>query len=152
MVSWLMTQPWCGTILTGDRVGPLEGTISLSDIGLEGCRSPDIVFSFSWDSRPNDFNYHGFVGASSGGMNLGMHGSMSPHEMNIVLICKGPKFSEKRRVLTPSGNIDVLPTILDILGIEVPERINGRVLKEAYKIAQNERCADTPFLIATKSK
>ena len=38
---------------------------------------------------PNEFNYHGFVGASSGGVNLGMHGSMSPHEMNNVLICKG---------------------------------------------------------------
>ena len=138
LVSWLMAQPWCGTILTGDRVGPLEGTISLSDIGLEGSRSPDIVFSFRWDSRPNEFNYHGFVGASSGGVNLGMHGSMSPHEMNNVLICKGPKFSENKRVLTPSGNIDVLPTILDNLGIEVPESINGRVLKEAYKNAQNE--------------
>ena len=78
------------------------------------------------------------MGASSGGVNLGMHCSMSPHEMNNVLICKGPKFSENRRVLTPSGNIDVLPTILDNLGIEVPESINGRVLKEAYKNAQNE--------------
>ena len=63
---------------------------------------------------------------------------MSPHEMNNVLICKGPKFSKNRRILTPSGNTDVLPTILDILGIEVPESMNGRVLKEAYENGQNE--------------
>ena len=58
--------------------------------------------------------------------------------MNNVLICDGPYFGKKRRILTPSGNIDVLPTILDILGVELPRNINGRILKEAYKDTTNE--------------
>ena len=138
LVSWLMKQKWCGNILAGDRIGPIDGTIPLSKIGLGGPRSPDIVFSLNWNSRANQFKFQGRSASFAGAAGQGTHGSISPHEMNNVLICDGPYFGKKRRILTPSGNIDVLPTILDILGVESPHNINGRILKEAYKDTANE--------------
>jgi arylsulfatase A-like enzyme len=32
----------------------------------------------------------------------------------------------------PSGNIDLTPTVLEILGIAIPQHVDGRVLREAF--------------------
>ena len=52
--------------------------------------------------------------------------------MNNTLICAGPNFRSGERLLSPTGNIDVMPTALDLLGIPVPDNISGRILKEGY--------------------
>ena len=52
--------------------------------------------------------------------------------MNNVLIARGPSF--KRVVkgeVSPTGNVDVAPTVLRLLGHRVPDDIDGRVLVEA---------------------
>jgi len=51
--------------------------------------------------------------------------------MNNTLIANGPDFRRGWTDETPSGNIDVTPTILWILGLQAPGRMDGRVLSEA---------------------
>ena len=130
--EWIMSQSWCGTVLVSERVGKIEGTLPLNLVGCEGPRSPDIVVSFRWTSEQNDNGYPGYVYSTGGSAGQGQHGSMSRYEMNNTLICAGPNFRSGERLLSPTGNIDVMPTALDLLGIPVPDNISGRILKEGY--------------------
>ena len=69
---------------------------------------------------------------TGGGRGGGTHGSLSRYDMNNTLVASGPDL--KRGLISdiPSGNIDLAPTVLDILGITVPPSMDGRVLREAY--------------------
>ena len=51
--------------------------------------------------------------------------------MNNVLYAFGPSFKQNLRVDTPSGNVDLAPTVLRILGITGGPHMDGRVLEEA---------------------
>jgi len=138
LVEWLSSQVWCGTLCASERLGKVEGTVSLSSIMNEGKRSPDIIMSFNWDSSDNVNGYPGHVFSTGGAKNLGQHGSMSLHEMNNTLICAGPTFLESEKILSPSGNIDILPTILTILGQGIPDYVEGRILEESFRGSDNE--------------
>jgi len=138
LVEWLSTQVWCGTLCASERLGEVKGTVSLSSIMNEGKRSPDIIMSFNWDSSDNVNGYPGHVFSTGGAKNLGQHGSMSLHEMNNILICAGPTFLENEKILSPSGNIDILPTILTILGQGIPDYVEGRILEESFRETNSE--------------
>jgi arylsulfatase A-like enzyme len=75
---------------------------------------------------------------------------MSRHEMNNTLLCRGPSFRKGERILSPSGNIDVMPTVLDLLGVAVPESVHGRVLAEAFSDFEDEIVSETKEYIATR--
>jgi arylsulfatase A-like enzyme len=51
--------------------------------------------------------------------------------MHNTLVAAGPDFREGFIDETPSGNVDVAPTILKILGVKSPRPMDGRVLSEA---------------------
>lgn len=87
--------------------------------------------SFRWSSDPNSAGYQGKVFSTGGGPGRGQHGSMSKHEMNNVMIAWGPGFKRGITLDVPSGNIDVAPTILNLLGLPVGDAMDGRVLAEA---------------------
>ena len=87
--------------------------------------------SFRWNSATNDGGYQGKVYSTSGRAGQGQHGSMSKHEMNNVMFAWGPGFKRGVSVDVPSGNIDVAPTILNLLGLPGGEAMDGRVLAEA---------------------
>ena len=138
LVEWLSGQVWCGTLCASERLGEVKGTIPLSSIMNEGKRSADIIMSFHWDSSDNVDGYAGHVFSTGGAKNLGQHGSISLHEMNNTLICSGPTFLEGEKILSPTGNTDILPTILSILGEELPAHVEGRILEESFKGSDNE--------------
>lgn len=46
---------------------------------------------------------------------------------------RGPSFKSGVTVESPTGNIDIAPTILRILGHDGGEEMEGRVLEEALK-------------------
>lgn len=133
VVDWLMEQMWCGVIITSDKIGPIEGTISASEIGFEGIRTPDITVSMRWNPRVNPSGFRGYVYSIGGGIDMGTHGSMSRYEMNNVLLARGSSFRSHERIITPTGNVDILPTILQIMGIPIPGDIQGRVITESLK-------------------
>jgi arylsulfatase A-like enzyme len=51
--------------------------------------------------------------------------------MNNTLIAAGPGFRSGLVSELPSGNLDLAPTVLALLGIERPASMDGRVLVEA---------------------
>ena len=60
-----------------------------------------------------------------------MHGSMSVHEMRCTLIAAGPDFRQAVVSDLPTGNVDVAPTVLSLLGLGAPLGVEGRILEEA---------------------
>ena len=131
LASWLARQPWCGAMLASDRVGPVPGALPASLAGIDGARSPDLTMSFAWSSAPNDAGFPGHSTASAGPVGAGTHGGMSRHELRNTLVARGPSFLESAVVDTPTGNVDLAPTILHILGLPGGEEMDGRVLHEA---------------------
>lgn len=131
LTAWLQTQGWCGPLFTRDGVG---GTPRHELIGLQHRRAPDIAMILASDDARNAW---GFEGASLqdgqypvGG---GLHGGLHAKELHNWLAVGGGGFRESAVIEHPSGTIDILPTVLHLLGIPVPESIEGRVLAEALK-------------------
>ena len=131
LAEWLTAQPWCGALVASAAGGAIEGTLPASLIGLEGPRAPCLAMSFRWDSAPNDAGFAGHAYSTSLAPGLGQHGSMSPHETRNVLFARGPAFKQSATVTDPTGNVDLAPTILHLLGLSGGETMHGRVLHEA---------------------
>ena len=64
------------------------------------------------------------------GPGQGNHSSLSRYDMHNTLIAAGPDFKQHFVDELPSGNADVAPTILHLLGI-LTGQLDGRVLSEA---------------------
>ena len=131
LAAWLMTQPWCGALTASDEVAGIPGTLLASLVGNQGPRTPELTMSFRWESAGNGAGYPGTVYSTYGEPGTGQHGSMSRHEMNNILFASGPSFRSNLRSEIPSGNLDLAPTILRILGISGDRDMHGRVLEEA---------------------
>ncbi len=63
----------------------------------------------------------------------GAHVTLCLFDMHNTLIAAGPDFRAGLKSELPSGNLDVTPTVLHVLGIEPKEKLDGRVLYEALK-------------------
>jgi arylsulfatase A-like enzyme len=61
----------------------------------------------------------------------GTHATLSRFDMHNTLIAAGPDFQRDQTDDLPTGNVDLTPTILHILGITAPQEVDGRVLSEA---------------------
>ena len=131
LAHWLMSQWWCGSIVASKSIGEIEGVLSANSVGVEGVRAADLTMSFSWSSEPNSAGYKGHVYNMSGGLGLGTHGSMGRTEQRNVMIASGPSFKSGVVVQTPTGNIDLAPTTLRLLGLDCDIEMDGRVLEEA---------------------
>ncbi len=131
LAQWLMQQPWCGALLASDSAGGVQGTLPASLAGVDGPRAPELAMAFRWEDRANDLGYPGHAPSTSGGEGLGQHGGMSRHEMRNTLIARGPAFKSGVKLESPSGNVDMAPTILHVLGFSGGEAMDGRILHEA---------------------
>ncbi len=131
LVAWLVRQPWCGALLASERVGPVPGTLPASIANIDGPRGPDLAMSFAWNSDPNSAGFPGHSASVIGPVGAGTHGGMSRHELRNTLIARGPSFLPSTVIETPTGNIDVAPTILHLLGMPGGGDMDGRVLHEA---------------------
>ena len=138
VVSWLRGQPWCGVVCARD----VAGTVPLAAVGLDHPDAPGIVFTTR--DRP-EANAHGRDGlARSGAAGLppggGNHGGLHPREMNNWFAAAGTRFAAGRKVAAPVGIIDVLPTVLECLGMASPDDVDGRsVLDPAVAAAMDHR-------------
>lgn len=133
IAAFLQSREEFGAIFVDDTYGVIPGTFRMSAVKLENAagRNPDIIVSYNFDERAavqglKGIEYESMLGSR------GMHGSFSPVDVHNTLIAAGPDF--KRGILnrTPSGNIDVAPTIAHLLGLNLPNT-DGRVLHEALK-------------------
>ena len=130
LAVWLMSQPWCGPLLASQSAGEIPGTLPARLGGLEGLRSPTLTMSFQWDSTPNEAGFAGQAYSSGLAPGQGQHGSMSPHETRNVFFAGGPDFKRDVSLNSPSGNVDLAPTILHLLDLPGGEAMHGRILHE----------------------
>jgi phosphonoacetate hydrolase len=136
VVAWLQEHPAIGHLLTRDLdglAGASPGTLSLRLVGLDHARAPDIAFTLRSGTEPDRYGLRG-RGLFMGGVpvNGGMHGGLNPHEMSTVLILGGPGVLPGLRIEAPAGLIDVAPTVLAVLGLELPPTMLGRPLAVAF--------------------
>jgi phosphonoacetate hydrolase len=131
IVDWLVDQPWCGSIFASERIGAIDGTLPMSLIGMEGIRSADLAVATNWSAAdgPESVAHSNTFGTMMQGH--GDHGGLSPTEMRNTLIARGPAFKSGVASDLPSGNIDLTPTVLSVLGID-GDGMDGRVLAEAF--------------------
>ncbi len=132
IVVVLQQQRSIGPIFThGDSARPFRGsvpgTLSFHAIHWQHDRSADIVVFPDWDDQLNPF---GFAGQTASGGVAG-HGSTGRADILNTFIAAGPSFKQGVRSKVPSGNTDLAPTLLGILGLERPSSMNGRPLTEA---------------------
>ena len=67
------------------------------------------------------------------------HGSTNPDDVHNTLIAAGPDVVRGFSVTSPSGNVDLDPTLLHLLGLPVPSAMDGRVLREALRSQSLQR-------------
>jgi arylsulfatase A-like enzyme len=129
IIDLLQTQDFAGVICTRE---PMEGTFTLDQVHINTPDAPDIAVSLRWTRDKNDAGIPGTVPCESWlSAGQGIHSSLSPFDLHNTLIAAGPDFQKGWVDHLPSGNIDLAPTVLHILGVPSPERMDGRVLTEA---------------------
>ena len=129
IVTVLQGAPSSGVIFSREKI---EGTFPLSMAGVDSPDAPDVVLAPRWSAEKNTFGVAGTLvhdGVKTFGR--GMHGSLSPFDQTNTLIAAGPDFRVGIRSELPSGNLDVAPTVLWLMGIRPLAKPDGRVLFEA---------------------
>jgi hypothetical protein len=128
IVAWLQTQAWCGPTFT--REG--KYTLPHSLVGMEHRRAPDIGLVLRND---DSLNAYGIAGSCRHDQDVyprggGLHGGLHALELSSWRAVDGDAFRSGYISAVPMGIIDILPTVLAILGIPVPDHVQGRVLQE----------------------
>lgn len=132
LLTWIQTRPWAGAIFSSIPSAQELGALSAEQGFMSGRRAPHLIVSMAWKDQParNGFTGTAWNGSSSP-LGAGLHGSASPYEMRNTLIASGPSFKQRLISSAPSGNVDLTPTALKLLGLAVPAHMDGRVLDEA---------------------
>jgi arylsulfatase A-like enzyme len=131
LVEFLQQSDFAGVIFMRE---PMEGTFGLDQAKIdppEMSRAPDVVMSFRWNDSKNQFGVPGMIDADwQRGAGQGTHATLSRFDMHNTLIAAGPDFHRGQSDDLPTGNVDLAPTILRILGITPSQKMDGRVLSE----------------------
>jgi arylsulfatase A-like enzyme len=129
LVEFLQQSDFAGIIFTNE---PLPGTFRLDQAKIDNQHAPDIVMAFRWNGAKSQFGVPGMIDADwQRAAGKGTHATLSRFDMHNMLIAAGPDFRRDEVDDLPSGNVDLAPTILRILGITAPETMDGRILSEA---------------------
>lgn len=130
---WLIDQDWCGLVFSRDD---LKGALPMSAINVSSERAPDLYMVLRTSDGANAHGYPGLCFADNSDIppGGGIHGGLHQHEINNLLTAGGDLFRQDHIVETPTGLVDILPTMLAALDVEAPESTTGRVLAEAFRI------------------
>jgi arylsulfatase A-like enzyme len=129
LVEFLQQSDFAGVIFTKE---PMEGTFNLTQVTIQNDHAPDVVMAFRWNDSKNQFGIPGMIDADwQRAPGKGTHATLSRFDMHNMLIAAGPDFRQGEVDDLPTGNIDLTPTILQILGITPPQRLDGRIVFEA---------------------
>ena len=129
LIGFLQQSDFAGVIFTRKL---LQGTFALEQVMIQNDHAPDVVMAFRWNDSKNQFGVPGMIDADwQRAAGKGTHATLSRFDMHNTLIAVGPDFRRGEADDLPTGNIDVTPTILQILGIKAPVQMDGRILSEA---------------------
>jgi len=151
LVEFLQQSDFAGVIFTKEG---LPGTFGLAEAKIDSPHAPDVVMAFRWNDSKNQFGVAGLIDADwQRKAGEGTHATLSRFDMHNTLIAAGPDFRHGQTDDSATGNIDLAPTILHILGITAPQEMDGRVLSEAMVKADQvspERKTETKTIEAKK--
>jgi arylsulfatase A-like enzyme len=129
LVEFLQKSDFAGVIFTKQS---LPGTFPLNAAKIDNSHAPDVVMAFRWKDSKNQFGAPGMIDADwQRKAGEGTHATLSRFDMHNTLIAAGPDFRRGQTDDLPTGNVDLAPTILRILGIDAPQEMDGRILSEA---------------------
>jgi len=134
IVAMLQKQRPAGAIFTrskprGGAEGIVPGTLSFGLARWSHPRSGEILVSANWNADRNEAGYAGKTTDSG----VAGHGTSSPYDVHNTLIAAGPDFREHTSSDVPTGNVDLAPTLLKLLGVKIPPSMSGRVIEEALR-------------------
>lgn len=137
IVRGLQARAGVGAIFTRARTpgspdGVVPGTLSFDVVRWQHARSGQILYSPDWTDAPNA---HGAKGVAASGGVAG-HGSSSPRDVHNTLIAAGPDLRRGVTIDVPTSNVDLAPTLLGLIGLDVPSTMQGRPLDEARASAR----------------
>ncbi|WP_234685108.1 alkaline phosphatase family protein [Bradyrhizobium monzae] len=130
----LSAAPWYGVGFSRTMAGEIPrivGTLPHSAVMFEHARSPDLSFvlgdcaATDPDCNPEAVFYDG-----SYPLGVGMHGGLTSYELSALGIFAGDWFRQGT-LTTPTGIVDLAPTILTGLGLPIPVTVQGRLIEEA---------------------
>ena len=148
LVEFLQRSDFAGVIFTKQ---PMEGTFALEQANIQNDRAPDVVMAFHWDPSKNQFGVPGMIDADwQRAAGKGTHATLSRFDMHNMLIASGPDFKRGETNDLPSGNVDMTPTILQILGLKPAQKMDGRILSEAMTVGPSSQKQETKIVEATK--
>jgi arylsulfatase A-like enzyme len=129
----------------------MEGTFTLEQVNIQNDHAPDVVIAFRWDPSKNQFGVPGMIDADwQRAAGKGTHATLSRFDMHNMLIASGPDFKRGGTDDLASGNVDLAPTILQILGLKPTQKMDGRILSEAMTGAPSSQKLETKTIEATK--
>lgn len=129
LIEWLQRSDFAGVIFAREE---FKGTFSLETARLNTTDAPDVMVALRWNSKPNRFGAPGqIVGDNARGPGQGSHATLSEYDVHNTLVAAGADFRHGLTTNVPSGNVDIAPTVLHLLGLEPPQKLDGRVLVEA---------------------
>jgi arylsulfatase A-like enzyme len=129
LVEWLQRSDFAGVVCAREQ---FEGTFPLEFVRANTTDAPDVMLAMRWNAKANRFGTPGqLVADSARGPGEGTHASLSQFDVHNTLIAAGPDFRRGLMNDVPSANVDIAPTVLNILGITAPTKFDGRVLAEA---------------------
>ena len=128
LVEFLQQTDFAGVIFTRK---PMEGTFTLDQAEVDNPHAADVVMAFRWTEDKNPFGTAGMIDADwQRAAGEGTHATLSRFDMHNTLIAAGPDFGTGLTSDLASGNVDLTPTILSVLGVTLPA-LDGRILSEA---------------------
>jgi predicted AlkP superfamily pyrophosphatase or phosphodiesterase len=148
LVEHLQRQPWADVIFTHAANGSVdaathgfvEGTFSLELIHQESAeRGADILVSLPWSSAKSRFGlegisttdaYDGVAGPVTG--DKAGHGSLAPWDVHNTWFAWGADVKDGTFTPVPVANVDLLPSVLALSGVPIPE-VDGRIVAEAFE-------------------
>jgi hypothetical protein len=127
----LQQRPSSGVVFTRDG---LPGTFPLAEVMMDAPQAPDIVVATRWTMIQDaahpvaHISNEGYIEYFPGD---GMHVSLNPLDLHNLGVASGPDFRRAFTDSLPTGNVDIVPTLLWLMDIKPPHKLDGRVLTEA---------------------
>jgi arylsulfatase A-like enzyme len=133
IIAFLQSWEFTGVIFSRQA---FPGTFSLKEARIDSDTAPDIFVSLRWSAEKNRNGTPGMIvsDVSAYAVSQGTHVTLSPFDLHATLIAAGPHFRSGVVDTLATGNVDIAPTVLFILGLHSPQPSDGRVLTEALTI------------------
>jgi arylsulfatase A-like enzyme len=150
IVRELQARPEVGAIFTrpfpgGGVKGVVPGTLSFDVARWNHARAGDILISANWTSARNAAGYAGTTTQKG----TAGHGTSSPYDIHNTLIAVGPDFREHAVSAAPTGNVDIAPTVLRLVGVSIPATMSGRVIEEGFRTGPSPASIQTSHTTET---